>query len=45
LPELKAKGKAVLVISHDERYYGVADRIIRLDCGKIVTQTAVVQTA
>jgi putative ATP-binding cassette transporter len=45
LPELKAKGKAVLVISHDERYYSVADRAIRLDCGKIVTQTAVVQTA
>ncbi|HEV7551584.1 MAG TPA: cyclic peptide export ABC transporter, partial [Candidatus Angelobacter sp.] len=29
LPELRAKGKAVVVISHDERYYDAADRIIR----------------
>jgi len=36
LPELKAKGKAVLVISHDERYYDAADRIIQLDCGRII---------
>jgi putative ATP-binding cassette transporter len=35
LPELKAKGKTVLVISHDDRYYGVADRIIKLDYGRI----------
>jgi putative pyoverdin transport system ATP-binding/permease protein len=37
LPELKARGKTVLVISHDERYYNVADRIIRLDYGKLAT--------
>jgi putative pyoverdin transport system ATP-binding/permease protein len=37
LPELKAKGKTVLVISHDDRYYHVADRIIRLDYGKLAT--------
>jgi putative ATP-binding cassette transporter len=36
LPELRAKGKAVVVISHDDRYYDVADRIIRMDCGTIV---------
>jgi putative pyoverdin transport system ATP-binding/permease protein len=35
LPELKAQGKAVLVISHDDHYYHIADRIIKLDCGKI----------
>jgi putative ATP-binding cassette transporter len=45
LPELKAKGKAVVVISHDERYYNVADRIVRLDCGKIVDLPFVAQTA
>lgn len=38
LPELKARGKAVLVISHDERYFGIADRVIRLDYGKLVTE-------
>ena len=36
LPELRDRGKAVLVITHDERYFGVADRIIKLDYGKIV---------
>ena len=35
LPELRAKGKTVLVISHDDRYYHVADRLIKLDYGKI----------
>jgi putative ATP-binding cassette transporter len=35
LPDLKARGKAVLVISHDERYFHVADRIVRLDYGKL----------
>jgi putative pyoverdin transport system ATP-binding/permease protein len=35
LPELKAKGKALIVISHDDRYYHVADRVIKLDSGKL----------
>jgi putative ATP-binding cassette transporter len=35
LPDLKARGKTILVISHDDRYYGVADRIVRLEYGKI----------
>ena len=35
LPELKAKGKALIVITHDDRYYHVADRVIKLDSGKI----------
>jgi len=35
LPELKAKGKALIVISHDDRYYHVADRVIKLDYGKL----------
>jgi len=35
LPELKAMGKTVLVISHDDRYYSVADRVIKLDYGKL----------
>jgi putative ATP-binding cassette transporter len=37
LPEMKAKGKAVIVISHDDRYYHIGDRIIKLDSGKIVS--------
>jgi putative ATP-binding cassette transporter len=35
LPELKRRGKTVLVISHDDRYFGVADRIMKLDYGRI----------
>lgn len=33
LPELKSRGKTVIVISHDDRYYGVADRIVTLESG------------
>ncbi len=36
LPELKQRGKAVLVISHDDRYFHLADRVLKLDYGKIV---------
>ena len=35
LPDLKARGKTVLVITHDEQYFGVADRVIKLDYGKV----------
>ena len=36
LLDLKARGKTVLVITHDDRYYHVADRIIKLDDGQVV---------
>ena len=35
VPELKSRGKTVIVISHDDRYYGLADRLIKLESGKI----------
>jgi putative ATP-binding cassette transporter len=35
LPKLRDQGKTVLVISHDDQYFHVADRIIKLDYGKI----------
>jgi putative ATP-binding cassette transporter len=35
LPDLKARGKAVLVITHDEPYFHIADRILKLDYGKL----------
>jgi len=40
LPELKSKGKTLLVISHDDRYYHLADRIIKLDYGQIESITS-----
>jgi len=36
LPDLKAKGKAVLVISHDDRYFGAADKILVMEDGQLV---------
>lgn len=40
LPELKKRGKSVLVITHDDRYFWVADRVIKLDYGKVLTPGA-----
>jgi putative pyoverdin transport system ATP-binding/permease protein len=36
LPELKQRGKTVIVITHDDRYFHLADRLIKLDYGRIV---------
>ena len=41
LPELKARGKGVLVISHDDRYFGVADRILKLEDGRLTDESEV----
>jgi putative ATP-binding cassette transporter len=41
LPELKARGKTVFVISHDDQYYGVADRLIKLADGRIESELAI----
>ncbi len=35
LPDLKRQGKTLIVISHDDRYFDVADRVIRLSAGRI----------
>jgi putative ATP-binding cassette transporter len=35
LPALKARGKTVLVITHDDRYFDLADRLIQLDYGRL----------
>ena len=35
LASLKAKGKGIIVISHDDKYFDIADRIIVLDRGKV----------
>jgi putative pyoverdin transport system ATP-binding/permease protein len=46
LPELRALGKAVLVITHDDHYFGKADRLIKLDYGRLtggVPETAAAQ--
>ncbi len=35
LPELRSRGKTVIVISHDDHYFHVADRVIKLDYGQV----------
>ncbi|MFT7032464.1 MAG: cyclic peptide transporter [Cyclobacteriaceae bacterium] len=39
LPELKERGKTVIAITHDDAYFGYADRIIKFDYGKIVNES------
>jgi putative ATP-binding cassette transporter len=35
LPELRARGKTVIVISHDDHFYDVAERVIKLHEGQV----------
>ncbi len=37
LPDLKRRGKTVLIITHDDQYFQLADRIIKLVDGHIVS--------
>lgn len=37
LPELKAAGKTVIVITHDDAYFDHADRIVKLEEGRLLT--------
>ena len=36
LPELRQRGKTVIVISHDDQYYHVAERILALEHGRLI---------
>ena len=36
LPELKSRGKTVIAVSHDDRYFAECDRLIKLDYGQVV---------
>ena len=35
LPELCDMGKTILVISHDDRYFHLADRLLRMENGRL----------
>lgn len=35
LPELQSKGKTLIVITHDDKYFELADRLIKFDNGKL----------
>ena len=38
LAKLKSEGKTVIAVSHDDRYFHVADRVIRMDYGKVIRE-------
>ena len=38
LKNLQAAGKTIVVISHDDRYFDVGDRLVKLEDGQIVAQ-------
>lgn len=35
LKDLKAKGKTIIAATHDDKYFNVADRVLRMDYGKL----------
>ncbi len=37
LPEFKAQGKTVIAVTHDDRWFHVADRVLKMEYGQIVT--------
>jgi putative pyoverdin transport system ATP-binding/permease protein len=40
LPALQQRGKAVVVITHDDAYYTEADHVLRVEYGKVIHQGA-----
>jgi putative ATP-binding cassette transporter len=36
LPDLRARGKSVIVITHDDRYFHLGNQVIKLEDGKVV---------
>ncbi|HVG02405.1 MAG TPA: cyclic peptide export ABC transporter [Nitrospira sp.] len=40
LPDLRSRGKGVIVVTHDDRYFHVGDRVLKLDEGKLVDASA-----
>ncbi|RMH88387.1 multidrug ABC transporter permease/ATP-binding protein [Lysobacter pythonis] len=36
LPELRSSGKTIVAVSHDDRYFHLADRVLKLDSGRLV---------
>ena len=36
LPELRARGKTLILITHDDRYFERADQVLKIENGQIV---------
>ncbi|EIM18152.1 cyclic peptide export ABC transporter [Pseudomonas chlororaphis] len=37
LPDLKRLGKTIIVISHDDRYFDIADQLVRMKAGQVMS--------
>lgn len=37
VPELRARGKTVVVITHDDRYFHLGDRVLKLEDGRVAS--------
>lgn len=37
LPELKSQGRLVIAVTHDDRYFGEADRILKMESGRLTS--------
>jgi len=40
LKDLRKQGKTVIAVTHDDRYWGTADRVVKMELGKIVEDRA-----
>jgi len=36
LPDLKLKGKTIIAVTHDDKYFHVADRVLKMEYGQLV---------
>jgi len=36
LPDLQNNGKCIIAVTHDDRYFSFADKVIKMDMGKII---------
>ena len=45
LPELRRQGKTIIAATHDDHYFDAADRVLKLDYGRIVEQEVYRATA
>jgi putative pyoverdin transport system ATP-binding/permease protein len=43
LPGLQERGKTIFVVTHDDRYFQFADRVIKLEYGRVVSDVRIAQ--
>jgi cyclic peptide transporter len=41
LPQLSSRGKCIIAITHDDSYFDIADRVIKMEMGKIISKSII----